>query len=562
MSSQRYRRQRSNTTESSIATLSSTSLLAPSRARRTRSRGCRSLLRIRPRFRKSPCLLQSNGGVTMLEHLGGREFEEYCQVLLTCLYGCRVELTKRTGDEGRDLLVRKPCGLEVVECKHWPDRTVGRPAVQKLHSAVLTANSRQGAIITTGRFSKEAEVYAKNLGDVRIELIDASKLAHMISLTFPNDALPLNLCSAIKTTSDVDFPKVFFQSVFSESRYQSSRAGSMPVFVTRVTEYKTFFIANYHAGGSVSTAVGEYSATWDGSVWCSALGDNAGFGSPSSHRHKLGPVVPLADVVRTVPGKSAPPRLQPYQAVARMKDYIVSHCSKAVWYRGRNNVNYSATIQPSASKVLIDSLALVYVPRQEFVLEIGGVRYEGQVEESESPPQFHLTCPQLSECSVCGTATSADDQILCSICLRPAHRWGLFTPDSFRCERCGDFVCRTHAVRIGKQLACCRCGTGGSSLDPPWRHHRLFGIAGFACATLATVLTPICCLQGGWDMTNPTTWAVSAIGVLLGLGAWTPFLWMIVRASVIHKHERLTYPKQEVHAQPTRKPDWLYGNRS
>src|SRR5262249_49373856 len=150
-------------------------------------------------------------------------------------------LTKATGDEGRDLLVHKPCGLEVVECKHWPDGTVGRPAVQKLHSAVLTANSRQGAIITTGRFSKEAENYARNLGDVTIGLIDASKLAYMISLTFPNDALPLNLSSAIKTTPDADFPQVLFHSVFSESRFQTSRALSTPVHVTRITDYKTFF---------------------------------------------------------------------------------------------------------------------------------------------------------------------------------------------------------------------------------------------------------------------------------------------------------------------------------
>jgi restriction system protein len=310
----------------------------------------------------------------MLEHLSSREFEEYCQVLLTCVYRCRVELTKRTGDEGRDLLVHKSSGLQVVECKHWPDGTVGRPAVQKLHSAVLTANSRQGAIITTGRFSKEAAIYARNLGNVKIELIDASKLAHMISLTFPNDALPLNLSTAIKTTPDIDFPQVFFRSVFSQSRLQSSRALITPVHVTRITDYKTFFIADYHAKGSVSTAAGEYSATWNGSVWCSAVGDKAGFGSPTSDRRKPGPVVPLADALRTVPGKSTPPRFQPYQAVAIMKDYIVSHCAKAVWYRGRNNVNYSATIQPSANKVLIDSLALVYIPRQDFVLDLEQAR--------------------------------------------------------------------------------------------------------------------------------------------------------------------------------------------
>ncbi len=388
-----------------------------------------------------------------------------------------------------------------------------------------------------------------------------SKLAHMISLTFPNDALPRNLCGAIKTTPDVHFPRVFLKSIFSESRYQSSRKSSTPMCVTRVTDYETFFIADYHARGSVSTAKGEYSATWDGSVWCSAIGEKAGLGSPCSNQRKLGPVVPLADVLRTVPGKSAPPRLQPYQAVARMKDDIVRRCAKVIWYRGRNNVNYSATIRPSASKVLIDSLALVYIPRQEFVLEIGGVRYEGQVVESETPPQFYLTCPGLSECTVCGTATSADDQILCSICFRPAHRWGVFTPDSFRCERCGDVVCRNHAVRIGKQVICCLCGAGGHSLGPCWRPHCIIGIVGTVSVSVLTLTTILCLLACGQSMASGAILGVIAVSLLLGLAAWVPFLFMVVRASYLCKHRSLTYPKHKVEQELTSRPEWLYGKK-
>jgi hypothetical protein len=37
-------------------------------------------------------------------------------------------------------------------------------------------------IITTGRFSCEAESYAKNLTDVDIELIDAAKLDYLIQV--------------------------------------------------------------------------------------------------------------------------------------------------------------------------------------------------------------------------------------------------------------------------------------------------------------------------------------------------------------------------------------------
>jgi hypothetical protein len=74
--------------------------------------------------------------------------------------------------------------------------------------------------------------------------------------------------------------------------------------------------------------------------------------------------------------------------------------------------------------------------------------------------------------------------------------------------------------------------------------------------------TLVCLLHGGREMASVTSLAVLAIGVLLGLAAWAPFLWMIVRPSLVHKHKRLTYPKQQVQGQPTTKPDWLYGNGS
>ena len=203
----------------------------------------------------------------MLEHLTPREFEEYCQLLLTCQNKCKVELTKQSCDEGRDLLVHHFSGLEVVECKHWPNGTVGRPVVQKLHSAVLTANSQRGSIITTGRFSNEAEVYARSLSDVKIELIDAGKLAYLISIAFPNGTLSTKLSAASKTTPDAEFPQVFAQSIFSKIRYRSAAASKGSIRVTRVTEYETYFVGTFHAEGNVNTAVGEYSESWDGSIW-------------------------------------------------------------------------------------------------------------------------------------------------------------------------------------------------------------------------------------------------------------------------------------------------------
>ena len=77
----------------------------------------------------------------MLEELSPEEFEIWCQVLLERHYECKIETTPHVGDEGRDLIVHDPSGKIVVECKHSPSSTVGRPVVQKLDS-VLGCPSR------------------------------------------------------------------------------------------------------------------------------------------------------------------------------------------------------------------------------------------------------------------------------------------------------------------------------------------------------------------------------------------------------------------------------------
>jgi restriction system protein len=164
----------------------------------------------------------------MLEHLSSREFEEYCQLLMMALHRCRVDVTQQTRDGGRDLFVHHSTGLWIVECKHWPTGTVGRPVVQKLHSVTLTSNSCRALIVTTGRFSQDAENYAQSLTDIVVELIDMAKLAHMISVAFPNGALPTNLSVAIKTTPDATFAQIFAQSIFSPDRFQRGTSPRIP----------------------------------------------------------------------------------------------------------------------------------------------------------------------------------------------------------------------------------------------------------------------------------------------------------------------------------------------
>lgn len=487
----------------------------------------------------------NTGLVQMLDHLSPREFEEYCQFLMMSLYRCKVDLTQQTGDGGRDLLVHHSTGLWIIECKHSPNGTIGRPVVQKLHSATLTSNSCHALIITTGRFSKDAENYAQNLTDVDIKLIDMAKLAHMISVAFPNGALPTNLSVAIKTTPDATFPQVFAKSIFSLERFQCGNSTIKPVRVTRNTKYETYYIAEYIARGSVNSANGPFSESWQGFIWISENGSVIGFGSPNAHWPQIPPLVSFAEALATVSGMSAPPILQPHQATAKMKAFVSGNCSKSVWYKGRNNVNYSKTITPSASTIEIQDLKLCYIPFQKFDLRISNTSYEGELNERDSPPKFYVTCPELSTCTVCDTATTPTNQIICCVCFRPAHKWALLFPDSFECHQCKGIVCRNHTLSDAHGYSCKKCTVIGKPLGPRWLNLCIFGLV----VTAVGLLSPlIAWVYFRLMQPDPTMVAFSHIcltAIIISLLSWTPFITIISQRFLLSRHKPLIYPKVE-----------------
>jgi hypothetical protein len=293
----------------------------------------------------------------------------------------------------------------------------------------------------------------------------------------------------------------------------------------------------------VNSAVGQFSKSWDGSVWISADGSDMGFGSPNAQGRKLAPLVSLAEALATVPGKSDPPGLQPHQATAKMKEFVLGNCSKSVWYRGRNNVNYSKTIQPSASTIVIESLKLCYIPFQEFLLEIGGTSYEGELDERGSPPEFHVVCPELSTCTVCKTATTPDNQILCTVCFRPAHRWGPFFPDSFECQQCKGIACRHHTVSDGNGYSCTRCAVAGKALGPRWFHLCIVGMVGTATAVVSLLFALICILLMDPGPAGVVLFIVTVVAVGLSLFSWIPCLSMLSQKSLMSRQKSLCYPK-------------------
>ena len=104
-------------------------------------------------------------------------FEELCAEILEKNRFGSVERRGGSNDGGIDLLVHDGRRTIAVECKHWPATPVGRPVLQKLHSAALTERAESGIVMTSGRFTDDARHHARHGMEFRIRLMGFNEIA-------------------------------------------------------------------------------------------------------------------------------------------------------------------------------------------------------------------------------------------------------------------------------------------------------------------------------------------------------------------------------------------------
>jgi len=86
-----------------------------------------------------------------------------------------VKLTPPTKDGGIDILMYKGMDRCGVECKDHR-KPIGRPVIQRFHSALDTNGMRYGYVVISGKFSPDALKCANDINskhtDLHIELIN------------------------------------------------------------------------------------------------------------------------------------------------------------------------------------------------------------------------------------------------------------------------------------------------------------------------------------------------------------------------------------------------------
>lgn len=92
------------------------------------------------------------------------------------------EVTRFSSDGGIDGIINQDkLGLDVVsiQAKRW-ESTVGRPTVQGFVGSMDYIRARKGVIITTSKFSREAEDYVERIEGKKVVLIDGDELAELM----------------------------------------------------------------------------------------------------------------------------------------------------------------------------------------------------------------------------------------------------------------------------------------------------------------------------------------------------------------------------------------------
>jgi len=366
----------------------------------------------------------------VLDDLSGFEFEDVMEDVFRNLGYENVRQAERTADEGRDILMEEVVDgtrrAVVVECKHTD--TVGRPVVQKLHSAIATFEfdgPKRGMVATTGRFTGPAIEYTERLrgnGDpYPIELIDGEdlgKIADDIGLDLYNGRIEI-LCdetlrpydpsttvaapvtAAFRDIGNLDsadlpdpYSEVTFRPVVTVTANTNAVFETSVGVVHRINDRSQFVV--YAERGQPRTASSDVTNLVVENLNATVALDTDRFESE------------LDSIEHRRFGQTQTEYKE--WAVKRLRD----HHTTTVSYTGDNNVTYTKTCEPKRSDVSVQSIEPVYLPQVRHTTELG--EYSYPYEYFAAGPSRVTSEDGIHQCVHCDTAGADATYTFCANC--------------------------------------------------------------------------------------------------------------------------------------------------
>lgn len=398
-----------------------------------------------------------------LNTLTGGNFEVLCQDIFSQYFHAPVENMPLVNDKGRDLIIHSPEGDIFVECKHHPRSSIGRPVVQKLHSAMVTENISKGIIVTTGHFSKEA-VNHVSVNKLPIDLIDQDKLKEIAY----NVSYALFLSELDDKSGAMQYISPECEEVFKDhlSSFIGRTLLSYPNSISSelaIEQKKSilipFYKVEYDVNATFSTSVGLIHAEKCSDI----IYLNQQLELCSNSFSKLFPTSsfkpydPAADQTCTEKSSSEPTM---NELTKNVYEYIIQRHTKNVNYVGRNNQSYTKTCTPSKKDILIKDVAHVYIPFSDVEFLLHNRKRKISLAENNTN-SFFVSSENFLNCEICGSKVSSG--VLCNDCGAIVHV-SKKKSHGLKCSFCEKTICISCAGYFRKYLlfkkpVCSSCTT-------------------------------------------------------------------------------------------------------
>ena len=424
----------------------------------------------------------------VLETLDGYEFEKLCARIFQKLNYGTVENTPGSGDEGRDLLIHSPEGLIVVECKHQPHTSIGRPVVQKLHSAVISSKGIKGILVTSGKFSVQAVEHANSLSP-KIELVDKNILADLATRS------GIELILEGKKHTVLRYPISGIDSIQNKiASFIGKKCESSPHNLSelvkgtqRTVGFQPSYLIQYDINSVFKTNVGliHQERLEDGIFLID--GNSGELMKQELANHIVNaPLAVYNESDFTGIQFSRSDFLIDDKTLTNLaKKIIIDRHTKNVSYYGRNNQHYSKVCVPSEKDVFISNIKQVYLPFQDVKFNVMKTNYNFQAAENA---QNLLSYTKMMNCKICGSYIDHNG-IVCNSCGSFVHGVRFLDSHGFRCRQCGKTLCRKCTFDLGFNNKVCKdCAEkNGKHLVPVSDNMYQRYIVGGCCSLLGII---------------------------------------------------------------------------
>ena len=379
-----------------------------------------------------------------LHLIDGYEFEKLIGEIFR-LHGYKVMNIQFSGDSGRDLILEREGKRILVECKHQKG-TIGRPVIQKLHSAVVVdKKADQGRVITTGKFSKQAFEYVKKQ-NLPIELIDLPGLRSLAA------QVDIELLLKGEKASQKIYPvyknEITFKNIIN---MLSKKFKSVPLSLENLfkpfnwsIELLPVYRISYRIDYTCTNTVGDILLDLHKSGICHLNSNNLENIKEDINDYFVDTRAITMSNTNYVLNDIVKPFFK--YDVSRVKinvvNYLIRKYKNIVTYVGRNNVKYTRECIPKKRDILIRNIDAVYLPFRITPLNALKRKYYLKILEKENKEPLIIET-QLDRCYICNKKLQ-ENGIICNSCGSITHTpgWWRRRSHGYTCDVCGKTICR------------------------------------------------------------------------------------------------------------------------